>query len=209
MTTARQRYEAKTKVVSCRVQLEEYDQLEEIKVKTGLSNGDLLKRGAGIAKDELGNKLAQKSGLEAELTKLRATIEEERQRLDEQRQSSLDRLAIDMKALRLFSVGSGVEEVALKLGVSEETARKLFGEWAGIMQDREAASRELLKSYLKKHLGRLKNKRMWANVMPSSYTDEDRQQIEEQIEYCQYLLSHPSEITKEWDEFLTGQYSSK
>lgn len=149
MTTARQRYEAKTKVVSCRVQLEEYDQLEEIKAKTGLSNGNLLKRGAGIAKAELRNKLAQKSGLEAKLTRLRVTIKEEGQRLDEQRQSSLDRLAIDMKVLRLFSVGSGVEEVALKLGLSEKTAQKLFEEWGGIMQDREAARSELLRSYLK------------------------------------------------------------
>jgi len=64
MTTARERYEKKTKVVTFRVHQEVYDQIEEIKAKTMLSNADLMKLGAGIAQGEIKAKLADISGLE-------------------------------------------------------------------------------------------------------------------------------------------------
>jgi len=46
------RYEAKTKVVTFRVAKEEYQQLEEVKMNTGLSNADLIMLGAGIAREK-------------------------------------------------------------------------------------------------------------------------------------------------------------
>ena len=64
MTTDKKRYEQKTKVVTFRVSNEIYDQIEDAKAKTGLSNADLIKLGAGIAQEEIKAKLAELSGLE-------------------------------------------------------------------------------------------------------------------------------------------------
>ena len=55
MTTARERYEAKTSVVTFRVPKELYDELEKVKKETGLSFTDLIKLGnlfqvSGVAK---------------------------------------------------------------------------------------------------------------------------------------------------------------
>ena len=208
MTTARQRYEAKTKVVSFRMLLEELDHIEKIKTRTGLSNADLMKKGAGIAEEEIKKKLAQMSGLEAKLAKLRQAIQNEEQTVNQERERRQKELDKEMKAYQLFSAGWGVSETAFKLGITEERARGLFEEWAEIVKDKEAARQELLRGYLKKHLERLKGRRFWLNVLPS-YTEKDRAELEEQIDYCGYLLSHPAEVRKEWEQFLITEYSTK
>ena len=59
MTTSRKRYGQKTIVVSFRVSIETYDQIGDAKVKTGLSNADLIKLGAGISQEEIKAKLAE------------------------------------------------------------------------------------------------------------------------------------------------------
>jgi len=76
------------------------------------------------------------------------------------------------------------------------------------MGEREAARQELLRCYLKKHLARLKDRRLWVSIL-TSYTQEDRKEVEDQIDYCGYLLSHPSEIDKELQEFLIAEYSGR
>jgi len=43
MTTARERYEDKTKVVTFRVPREVHKELEAVKARTGLSNADLIR----------------------------------------------------------------------------------------------------------------------------------------------------------------------
>ncbi|MFC1933449.1 hypothetical protein ACFLXU_07540 [Chloroflexota bacterium] len=53
MKTARERYEQKTKVVTFRVANEIHDQIEDTKAKTGLSNADLIKLGAGISQEAI------------------------------------------------------------------------------------------------------------------------------------------------------------
>ncbi len=208
MTTARQRYEAKTKVVTFRVRLGVFDQVEEIKARTGLSNADLIKLGAGIAEEEIRNKLGQISGLEAKLANLRRAIDDEERRLNEERQRQREEIEKEIKAFKLFSAGWGVDETAFRLGISKAIAGKFFEEWAGMVGDKEAAKQELLRGYLKKHLAKLKSRRVWINLLPS-YTQKNREELEEQIDYYGYLLSHPSEINEEWVEFLIAEYSGK
>lgn len=208
MTTARQRYEAKTKVVSFRMLLEELGHIEKTKAKSGLSNADLMKLGAGIAEEEIKKKLAQMSGLEAKLAKFRQAIQNEEQTLNQERERRRKELDKEIKAYRLFSAGWGVSETALKLGITEERARGLFEEWAEVVEDKEAARQELLRGYLKKHLEKLKGRRLWMLMLPS-YTEKDRAELEEQIEYCGYLLSHPAKVSKESEQFLITEYSTK
>lgn len=208
MTTARERYEQKTKVVTFRVSNEIFDQIEGIKARTGLSNADLIILGAGLAEEEIKEKLGQKSGLEAKLSELRHAIQDGEQKLNQERERQKTELENEMKAYRLFSAGWEVEETALKLGITEQTTRKLFQEWAEVVGEKEAARQELLRGYLKKHLAQLKNRRFWVSILPS-YTHEDRDEVEDQIDYCEYLLSHPGEIDKEWQEFLIAEYSGK
>ena len=74
MKTAREPHEKKTKVVSSRVANEIYDQIEDTKAKTGLSNADLIMLGAGIAQEEIKAKLAELSGLDRKLAQLKVAI---------------------------------------------------------------------------------------------------------------------------------------
>lgn len=208
MTTARERYEQKTRVVTFRVSNEVFDQLEKVKAEASLSNADLVKLGAGIVTEEIKQKLEEISGLNARLANLRQAIGDEERRADEERQRRREETEKEVKTFKLFSAGWGVEEVAFKFGIPEETVRKLYDEWAGMVGDKEAARQELFRGYLKKHLASLKNRKWWANIVPSS-TKEERRELEEQIDYCGYLLSHPSEINEEWAELLIAEYSTK
>ena len=82
MTTARERYEAKTKVVTFRVSHELYDDLEEIRGKADLSFADLIKLGAGIAREEIEKKLSEVSELQDQLAELRKTIRQDQKTLE-------------------------------------------------------------------------------------------------------------------------------
>ena len=212
MTTARERYEQKTRVVSFRVSSEVFDQLEQVKAGTGLSNTDLIKLGAGIAQGEIKNKLAKASGLECRLAELRSSVPQEQQRLNEfldaQRRRRLEQLDVQMRAFKLFDRRRSVEEVSFGLGIPQTEAFHHFQEWAKERKDKRAAERELLRACLKKHIERLKERMSWARLLPST-PKERLEELEEEIDYCQYVLGTPSKINKEWREFLIAEYSSK
>ena len=69
-------------MVTFRVSSEIYDQVGGAKVKTGLSNADLVKPGAGIAQEEIKAKLAEASGLENRLSQLKAAVRQTEQQLN-------------------------------------------------------------------------------------------------------------------------------
>lgn len=78
MTTARERYEAKTRVVTFQVHQKLYDDLKKIKAETGLSFADLIKLGAGKTRAEIEATLAEASNPEAKLAELRGMVQTER-----------------------------------------------------------------------------------------------------------------------------------
>jgi hypothetical protein len=212
MTTARERYEKKTKVVTFRVSQEMAREIAEMKTNTGLSNADLIKLGADIGREEIKTKLAQITSLESRLTELEASLLQEEQVLSNllttERERRLNELNAQMEAFHLFDQGWSVQEIAIKLEVSEKTACCYFDEWGDIRQDRESIQRELVRRCLLKHIEMLKSKRSWATIL-SGYSNEDRQEIEEAIETCQRLLSNLDHINQEDKEYLIGEYSSQ
>ena len=213
MTTARERYEKKTRVVTFRVHQEEYEQVEEVKARTGLSNADLIKLGAGIAQDEIKAKLANISGLKDRLAELMASVRQEEQRLreslDKERGRRLKELDTEMKAFRLFDRGWRVETVSYELGIPQATAHYYFEEWSKERKDKQAAERELLKRCLKKHIDRLEKQRLWASLIPGRASKEDLGTLQKQIDDCWRLLSVPEQMSKEDREFLIAEYSSR
>jgi predicted transcriptional regulator len=212
MTTARERYEQKTKVVTFRVHQEVYEQIEEVKARTGLSNTDLIKLGAGIAQEEIKAKLADISGLKARLAELKSSVEQEQQRLskslDEERRRRLEELDTEMKVFKLFDRGWRVETVSYKMGISQATVRHYFREWAKERKDKKAAEVELLSRCLKKHIDRLEQQRMWAAFRYGRSATEDVERLQKQIDDCWRLLSTPEQMGKEDREFLIAEYSS-
>lgn len=209
---ARERYEAKTKVVTFRVSRELFDQLEEVKSKTGLSNSDLIKLGAGIAEAEIKAKLADVSGLEGTLAELRASIVQHQQRLTEsvakERRRQLEGLDTEIKAFRLFDRGWRVEEVSFKLGIPQATVFHHFQEWAQERKDKRALERELLRACLKRHIAELKDDLSWARLW-SSTPKEQLEELKRRIDDCQRLLATPSRIAKPDREFLLAEYSAR
>lgn len=209
MTTDRKRYEQKTKVVTFRVSNEIYDQIEDAKAKTGLSNADLVKLGAGIAQEEIKAKLAEASGLEKRLSQLKAGIRQTEQQLNKaltkERNRRLTKLNTEMEAFKLFDQGWALEEVSFKMGIPHETAYRYFQEWGDARNNKQAVERELLRECLRKHLDVLKQNRYW-HQLPPGYPEQVKE-IQEQIDYCQHLLQAPSEINDDWKAFLLAEYS--
>jgi len=212
MTGARQRYEEKTRVVTFRVNLEVYDELEEIRSKGGLSYADLIKAGAGIAGQEITAKLAQISGLESRLAELASAVKEKDEELkrfvDEERMRRLQQLDTEMRAFKLFDRRWTVEQVKFKLGISHREALRCFQQWVEERNDGRAVRREMLLQCLKEHIKELKNSKSWAHVLsstqPGAVEDLDRQ-----IEHYQRLLSALSRINKAEREFLLAEYSAR
>jgi len=197
-----------------RVPNEIYDQIEDTKAKTGLSNTDLIKLGAGIAQEEVKSKLAEISGLESRLAQLKAAVQQTEQELDkvltEERKRRLTELDSEMEAFKLFDRGWSLEEVRFKLAIPQPKAFEYFQAWAQERKDKEAAERELLRACLKAHLERLKEQRLsyaFRPLGPGSYKDE-LDKLEKQIDYCQHLLNSPTEIDDESKQFLLTEYSA-
>jgi len=211
MMTARERYEAKTKVVTFRVSNEVFHRLEEVKAKTGLSNADLIKLGAGIADEDIKAKVAEASGLENRLAQLKAAIRQTQQELDravaEERKRRLAELDTEMEAFKLFDQGWALEEVSFKTGIPHQTAYRYFQEWGEARNNKQAVERELLRECVRRHIDVLKQRRYWYWLLPSYSGNPTR--IEEEIDYCQYLLDAPSEISDDWRAFLLAEYSSQ
>jgi hypothetical protein len=211
MTRARERYEAKTRVVTFRVTKEVFNQIEEVKAAGGLSYGDLIKLGAGIASEEIRAKIAEASGLEARLSQLKAAIGQAQQKLEEalaeERKRRLAELDLEIGAYKLFDEGWGLEEVAFKLGIPCEIAYRYLEEWGRVRNEKVTIERELLRQCLRRHIHELKRRASWYRLFPG-HTDTLKR-IEEEVDYCQYLLDSPSEINDEWRAFLLAEYASQ
>ena len=82
METARNRYEAKTKVVTFRVASELYEELSRIRVDSGLSFADLIKLGADIATAEIEEKLTEIGILQQRVEQLRQQVQSEKKAAD-------------------------------------------------------------------------------------------------------------------------------
>lgn len=200
-----------SKVVTFRVPEEVYEQLEQVKRITGLSFADLVKLGAKMGQEEVKAKLSEITGLEARLTELKASVEEEQQRLKEslgeERERGLKELDAQIEALKLFDHGWNVEEVSFKLGLPEAELLQCLHDWRQEREDKPVIRRELLRACLKRHIDELKNRQSWACFLPS--TPEGRvEELETQIAGYQRLLAAPSKITKQDRDFLLAEYSA-
>jgi len=209
MTTARERYEAKTKVVTFRVDRELFHQLEEVRAKTGLSYSNLVKLGAGIADEETKRQLAEVSGLESRLAELKKTIRQAQQNLEsyvaEEKKRRLVELGTEMEAFKLFDLGWKLDEVSLKLGINHDTAYSYLQSWGEVRNEKQAMERELLSECLRKHLDVLKQRRYWCRLLPGY--SKQLEGVQKEIDYCQRLLEVPSEIDDDWKVFLRAEYS--
>ncbi len=200
-----------TRVVTFRVPEEVYKQLEQVKKATGLSFADLVKLGAKTGDEEVKAKLSEITGLEARLNGLKASLEEEQERLEEflgeERERRLKDLDIEIEAFKLFDRGWSVEQVSVKLGIAETIAFGYLQEWSDMRKEKTALKREFLKACLKRHIAKLKNSLSWVCMLPS--TPEGRaEELERQVADCQRLLASPSKITKQDRDFLLAEYSA-
>ena len=211
MTSARERYEAKTKVVTFRVNQEVYEEIAKVKTEAGLSFADLVKLGAGIATGEIKQKLAEVGNLQAQLAEIQQAVEVEKRKLSEVaakgRQERLAKLETEARIFRLFDLGWSLEEVGFKLGFNQEEAFKYFKEWAKMRKQRQAIQTELIKKCLKKHIDGLEEHIFWSNLHWKK--DKDIEEARRQIEHCRRLLVNPSKISNEEKSFLISEYSSR
>jgi len=205
MTTARERYEAKTRVVTFRVNQELYENLEEIRKEADLSFADLIKLGAGMAREEIEKKLSEISKLQTKLTELRMTIRQEQKTLDAfietTRKEQLARLERQYQIYTLFDAGWSTEEVKFKLGISQADVSRYFREWGKLRGEREKLEIELIKKCLQKHIASLQEHIHWRA------TGHDLEEAKRQLKHCQYMLIDPSKLNEEERAFLIAKYS--
>lgn len=211
MTTARERYEQKTKVVTFRVSLEVFAELEEIKAKGGLSYSDLIKLGAGIGKQERMAKLAQISGLEERLAELNTAVDQKEIELDrflaEERARRLEELNREMEAFRLFNHGWSPEEAAEKLAIPQKTTARYYKEWGEEKENRQTFERYLVIKCLKKHIDKVQEQITWCRIIPTS--QKHLPELEKQMASLQQLLRDPSKISQGDKRWLIAEYSSQ
>ena len=209
MTTARERYEARTKVVTFRVSEELYEDLERIRNEAGLSFADLIKLGAGIAREKIEQKLAEISHLKAQLTELRKSIRNEQKTLDEsinkQRKEKIAKLEHDYLIYQLFDAGWSTEEVSFKQRITQEEAYEYFKQWGKLRKQQQAIHKELLKRCLKKHVSRLDEQIMWAKFRGCKPAELEEPQ--KQLDHCRRRLSDLSQLTEEEKSFLISEYA--
>ena len=205
MTTAKERYEAKTRVVTFRVRQELYDELKKIKVKSGLSFADLVKLGAGIARDEIEAKIAEKNDLQEKLENLRRAVQTERQKIKDiakrEKQEQLGKLENEIRVYRLFDLGWSIEEIRSKLGMSEAEASQYFNEWCTTKGEKEKIQDELLKKRLRKHIALLQEHILWRAY------NKELEEAKGQLVHYQRMLIAPSKLTEEERNFLLVKYS--
>lgn len=207
MTTARERYEAKTKVITFRVALEVYAEIEEARAKGGLSYSDLIKLGAEIATQEIKAKLANHCGLQSKLAELTAAIARKEEELDrflnEEKERRLRELDTQMAAFKLFDRQWDVGQVSIQLGIPQPAARDYFDDWVKERQGKEAVEMGILRLCLKRHIARLRNRKM----MGLFRSNKEFREVVREIDYCQSLLENPSDIGGEWKRFLLSEYA--
>ena len=145
MNTSEKHHEGKSKVVTFRVSVEEYNQIQEYKASSGLSNADLMRKAVGIGKEEEKAKLSEASGLEKRLSQLRAAVGQVQQDLDraitEERKRGLAELNTELEAFRLFDRGWGLDIVSFKLGIPHDKTYWYFQQWAEARNERQPLNR--------------------------------------------------------------------
>ena len=104
MNTARERYEAKTKVVTFRVSQELYAELKRVQAKSGLSFADLVKLGADIAREEIEDKIEEINNLQGRLKQLREEEQAGKQTvadmIEKEKQAQHQKLERDLEIFR-------------------------------------------------------------------------------------------------------------
>ena len=205
MTTARERYEAKTRVVTFRVQQELYDELMKIKAETGFPFADLIKLGAGLARDEIAAKIAETSNLQGKLEELREAVQTEKQLAADtaakERQEQLGRLKHEIQAFRFFDLGWSIEEARFKLGMTQAEISQHFKVWSEMRGEKEKVQVELLKKYLRRHIIVLQEQILWRA------TGSALQESRIQLEHSRRMFNDPSRLTEEERDFLLTEYS--
>lgn len=205
MSTARERYEDKTKVVTFRVSKELYEELEGIRGKAGLSFADLIKLGAGIAREEIQKKLSEASELQARLVELRKTILQEQKTLDTfietTKKERLAKLEQQYQIYTLFDAGWGAEEVRFKLAIGKTEASRHFDEWGKLRGEKEKLQVEFLKKCLRNYISSL---REYIRYYASGRKQEE---AEQRLEYSRRMLIDPSRLTEEEKSLLIEEYS--
>ena len=205
MTTARERYEAKTRVVTFRVNQELYENLEEIRKEADLSFADLIKLGAGMAREEIEKKLSEISKLQTKLTELRMTIRQEQKTLDAfietTRKEQLAKLERQYQMYTLFDAGFSTDEVRFKLDISKSDASRHFKEWGELRGERERLQTELLKKCLQNYILRLRE------YIQYRATGRDLEEAKQRLEYTRHTLIDPSKLTEEEKALLIAEYS--
>lgn len=205
MTTARERYEAKTRVVTFRVHQELYDELRKVRTETGLSFADLVKLGAGIARDEIAAKITETSNLQRKLEELRAVVQAEKQLVADtaakERQEQLGRLKHEIQVFRFFDLGWSIEEVRFKLGMTQAEISQHFKVWGEMRGEREKIQVELLKKCLRRHITVLQEQILWRA------TGSALQESKIQLEHSRRMFNDPSRLTEEERDFLLTEYS--
>jgi DNA repair exonuclease SbcCD ATPase subunit len=205
MNTARERYEAKTKVVTFRFSLELYGELKKIQAESGLSFADLVKLGAGIARDEIRTKMEEFRNLQETLEELKAEIQVEKQQVSEMRatekQVQLETLEREIKVFRFFDLGWTIEEVMLKMEMGRGEVSNYFNEWAEMRGEKEKVQAELLKKCVRRHFAVLSEQIAWRAMKGAV------EEAKIQLERCRYLLVDPSRATEDEKIFLLTEYS--
>lgn len=205
MTTARERYEAKTKVVTFRVSQELYDDLEEIRGKAGLSFADLIKLGAGIAREEIEKKLSEVSELQDQLAELRKTIRQEQKTLESfietTRKEQLAKLEQQYQIYTLFDADYSTDEVRFRLKIGKDEVYRHFKDWGNLRGEKEKLQTELIKKCLHNYVTSIREAIQYRLVGRAS--DEAQQRLE----YYQGILADPSKLTEEEKAFLIDNYS--
>lgn len=205
MTTARERYEAKTRVVTFRVSQELYEDLEEMRGKAGLSFADLIKLGAGIGREEIQKKLSEVSELQAQLADLRKTIRQEQKTLDAfidtTKKEQLAKLEQQYQIYTLFDAGFSTDEVRFKLGISKSEVSRHFKEWGELRGEKEKLQTELLKKCLRNYIISL---REYIQYRATGHALEEAKQ---RLEHSRHMLIDPSKLTEYEKALLITDYS--
>jgi regulator of replication initiation timing len=205
MPTARERYEAKTKVVTFRVNEELYNDLKKTMMDSGLSFADLIKLGAGIAQQEIEAKIAEKNDLQGKLEQLREAVQTQKQLAAEtvakEREAQHEKLEHEIEIFRLFDLGWGIEEVMFKTEKGRKEVSSYFNEWAEIRGEKEKIQEELLKKCLRRHIAVL------TEQISRYATKGALEEANIQLERCRYLLMDPSLVIDQERIFLLSEYS--
>jgi hypothetical protein len=204
MTTARERYEARTKVVTFRVSQELYAELKRVQVGTGLSFADLVKLGAGIARKEIEDKMEEINNLQGKLKQLREEQQAGEQlvadMIEKEKQAQHQKLEREIEIFRLFDLGWNIEEVDFKLGLGRRALSKYFDEWAEMRGEREKLQEELLKRCVRRHIAVLSEQIIWRA------TKGALEDAKGQLERCRYFLMDPSQVSEKEKVFFLTEY---